>query len=289
MLKKSILSSLLIFILIIPVFAKDVNLEKMEDALARGYLAASKNDIDEAFDNFTKSIYFAKKAKSWKGLADAGNAFSALGEPKKALSPFKLAYKIASSQKDWRGLVAISYSYASLPVNLNTQKHAFSALNLARKIASSKNDWRGLSEIRKASLRLSEIAKKSGSLALYNKYVKIAEDLSDFKTKDATTPPPGWNPYGESIAGPKKISPEAQIAMRKSADKDIQEDLKYQEKIKEKENYDYYVIYRQYYNFPYYHTYYGYWHPLSHSQVYTWAHRYLSRYRLINGIYIYRY
>lgn len=245
------------------------NLEKMEGSLANGYLAASKNDIDAAFDYFTKSLSFANKAKSWKGFIDAGYAFSALGKPKKALRPFKNAYNIAASERDWRGLVAVSYAYASLPKNMKCKKDASSALNLALKIANRKKDWLGLEEIAKA----------------FNKFGK--KD----RAEKIPAPPPGWKPYGESVAGPPKISSDAQIEMRKSIDKDIDAKRRAlaEAKIKQKSDYTYYITYKRYYDYPYYYNYYGYWHALNNYQIYRWANYCLSRYRLVNGVYVYIY
>ncbi len=310
---------LLMLTLTSPVFAKDVNLQKMEDALGRGYLAASKNDIDTAFNYFTKSLGFAKKARSWKGFIDAGNAFSALGEPKKSLAPLKNAYNIAVSQKDWRGLIAVSYSYAGLPENLGVNKKALSALNRAFKIASSRGDWRGLLEIARAfygfgskdkardvlisagkivetsqlssvATTLAQIARETDNMDLCDKYTKMAKDFGDFEKKYAA-PPPGWEPFGESVAGPEKISIAAQIAMRQSADADMISKRKYlaEMKKKEKDTFHYYFAYRKYYDLPYYYNYYGYWRPLNGDQICGWANYYLSSYRLLNGVYVYGY
>ncbi len=269
MYRKTMLFIISFLMLTMPVSAKNANLEKMEDSLAKGYLAASKKDIDAAFDYFTKSLSFANKAKSWKGFVDAGCAFSALGKPKEALRPFKNAYNIAASKRDWRGLVAVSYAYASLPENMKSKKNALSALNLALKIANRKKDWLGLQEIAKA----------------FGKFGKKG------MVKKIPTPPPGWKPYGESVAGPSKIASDAQIAMRKSIDKDIAAKRRSlaKTKIKQKASYDYYLTYKRYYDYPYYYTNYGYWHVLNNYQIYRWANYYLSRYRLVNGVYVYIY
>ncbi len=269
MYRKTILLIISFLMLAWPVFANNTNLEKMENNLAKGYLAASNNDIDAAFDYFTKSLSFANKAKNWKGFVDAGCAFSALGKPGKALGPFKNAYNIAASQRDWRGLVAVSYAYTSLPENMKPKKNALSALNTALKIANRKKDWYGLQEIAKAFRKFGE------------------KD----RAKNTPTPPPGWKPYAESVAGPPKISSDAQIAMRKSIDLDIAAKRRglAEAKIKEKKSYNYYITYRRYYDYPYRYTYYGYGHVLSNYQIYSWANYYLSRYRLVNGVYVYIY
>ena len=79
--------------------------------------------------------------------------------------------------------------------------------------------------------------------------------------------------------------------MRKSQDLDIAAKRKSltETKIKKKKSYNYYITYKRYYDYPYYYTYYGYGHVLSNYQIYSWANYYLSRYRLVNGVYVYIY
>ncbi len=303
------------------VLAADADLQKMEDALARGYLAAGRNDTRSALDHFSKSAAYAAKAKNWKGLVDTGNAFSALGKPRRSVSPLDKARRIALSRRDWRGLVAASYSYASLPESLAVKNKAVSALKAAFKIARDKKDWRGLLEATEALHKIekkemlekylaaakktvlssgsgaaaaafAELARKTGNMELYGEYSLMAKNFGYIR-KGHTPPPPGWEPYGESVAGPGKISVEAQKTMRASADKEISSKMEYlaatKANDKEREKYKYYVMYRNYYDFPYYRGFYGSWHTLTPDQICGWADHHLSDYQLVDGVYVYAY
>ena len=326
MAKKFLIYTLSFLILSFPLFAKDSYETRMNDSLAKGYLAVSKYDIDGALNYFTLALKYANDAKNWKGLLDAGNAFSALGKPKESVNPFKNAYNIALSQRDWRGLVALAYSCASLPEKLRTKKISYSSLKTANKIASQTKDWRGVIEIAKAYNKLgkkekakeildkikknienlnlvsaynmlSQAYRETGSNNEYAEWREAARKLSVQEAQYYAAPrpmPPGVvppSPYGESVAGPPKISPEAQKAIRESADKDAAAKKAYIDKIKSKdaENNKYYMVYRTYYTFPYYYSYYSQWYALNQNQLSNWANFYLSRYKLEDETYVYRY
>ena len=291
--------------------------EQLEDTLAKGYLAASKGATADALVFFDEAGKLANKLKNWRGLIDSGNAFSALGDTKKALFLFDKAHKSASARKDWRGFVAVSYAYLSLPEEMKTKKKALSALNVSYKLSYSRKDWRGLFETAKAMLKTGEknrtreilissekivissgsknaansfavVAKQMGDKALYEKYMTLASEV-DTKAV-SVTPPPGWKAYGESVAGPKKIDPSAQEAMRHSADKEIEASKNtYETRKKDNEFSEYYVVYRDYYAYPFQHNYYNEWHTLSGTQVERWANYRLSRYKNVRGTYIYEY
>lgn len=290
--------------------------QRSDDALARGYLAASKANVPEALSYFSKAASYAEKDRDWQALIDAGNAFSALGKPKKALGPFERAYHVAYTEKDWRGLVALGYSYASLPDNLSGKKKAVAALKSAFKVSRSKKDWRGLYESARAFLSIGEKAwvKKvlsssrktvisSGSRLAPSSFAQLAAKIDDKRLRDmysgiankplssaeSSPPPKGWSAYGESVAGPGKIDIDAQIAMRKSVDKEIARTMSQITKVREKEKqrFDYYIAYRDYYSYPYYNNYYDTWHTLNPAQINDWSGHHFSRYRLINGYYVY--
>ncbi len=325
--KNFIIILAVIFLFVQPAIAKDTDSDKMENELGRGYLAASKNDIDGALGNFTKSLEYAKKCSSWKGFVDAGNAFSALGRPEDAAGPFNEARALASSQKDWRGLVSVAYGYMVLPEKLGPKKNASSSLAKALPLTLAAKDWRGLIEIAKiysnigekqaakkaltsakelvkgtssemAALTLGETAKELGFPDINKECVDMAKKFGG-SGKPTAPPPPGWTPYGESIAGPDKVSVETQKAMLASADSDIKSKREYLAAIEKKDKKDqqYYTAFRNYYDYPGYSRFYGtgfglgfgFWRPLTPVQVSGWANQCLGNYRYQDDAYVYAY
>ena len=321
--KITILLFLLIGILSIPVFAVNEDLGKMENALANGYLEASKNNISAALGYFTESVALAEKARSWKGLVDAGNAFIVLGNPKEAMRTFKKAFDMANALKDWRGLVAVSYSYIDLPEKMDGKKYAVFALSAASDIAAKDKDWRGLIETGEAFLdfgekdktekclndakdivkelessraaeSLGKAAKEMGFMNIYDECAAMSSSFEKAQREYAATPPPYWRAEGESVAGPKEVDVETQKAMRASADNDIRAKQEYLAKMekKEEEKSKYYGIFSRYYDYPYYHSYYvgyGYRPDLTNTEISGWASHHLSHYRRDKDVYIYMY
>ena len=294
--------------------SQETPLGKMEDTLARGYLAANKNDIKGAFDHFTKAMALADEAGSWRGFVDAGNAFSALGDPKKALQAYKSANTIALSQDDWRGLVTVSYCYASLPTDMNITNQSISALEKALRIAATREDWHGMLETSKAfnslikpakvkeilviskdivlkskmvsaATSFAQVARKTNNMAIYEEYVQMARDFAEFEKKYSAASGE-WNPYAKDLPEKESIT----TAHEGSLDGQITANKDLLARVKEKEKNDskYYDEYKGYYSFPYFYIYYGHWQPLgSYDAIYTWSNYYLARYKLADGVYIY--
>jgi hypothetical protein len=258
----------------------DDNLNNMNDALGKGYELASKNNARDALYQFKTAATYASKAKSWRGLIDAANAFSALGQPKDGLHYLNEATAIARLEKDWRGLVASGYAYAALPEKLKASHNADSCFTQACEIALKNDDWRGISEGAKG-------LEKIGNISAANQYRASADKLkNDIQT---ATPPPGWQPAAPSIAGTKKVSMEAQLANRRAADGDIERKnqwlLEQQKKENARQQYSYKYV--TYYGYPYYYTFYSRWSTLSNVQTSVWATYYLARYRYNSGVYVY--
>ncbi|MFH1877303.1 MAG: hypothetical protein ABH883_00645 [Candidatus Omnitrophota bacterium] len=254
-----------------------------------GYTACARNDFKSAAKDFTEAASLAEKNSSWKGLVDAGDAFSVLGNPEKALETFKSARRAASKNKDWRGLVAVSYAFSALPENLSPAKDAETALTEAREYAAKNSDWRGLIETArgfhklekkdKASLVLSSAekiigtsglsyaaaalaiaAKENGDSALYEKARKMSSSFGEDEKKYSSTLPGEITPYEK----------EEKEAWKKQLDRI---------RGAEKQNLESFMKYKRYYNRPYYIISYGPWHRLTVSEINNWALYHLSEYK----------
>jgi hypothetical protein len=298
------ITSLLIFPLLNSYAGEDSE-TKMHNALAKGYLAASKNDKPSAIDWFKKAGEFARKARSWQGCIDSAYGLLALEQNKeKVVYLFDQALAFAKRNKDWRGCVATGYGYSSLSIILNKKKDAAQAFKQAAIFSKKDGDWRGLLESGKGFFALGET---SQAIDYYNAAFKIAKELesaeglnklADSYRKSAslqnakecmrlaeslTPPPPGWEPAGETVAGPPKISPEIQRASRESADKEIAEKTKWlieqkKAEVKRKERAKVYInYYYPYVNYTYWQRSYGPW-------TVNWALYRLRNYRFRNGI-----
>ena len=300
--------------------------ELMHDSLARGYVAGQEDKRAESEKYFRKAFKYGKKAGDWSGMIGAGMGILVLGKHDYAMRVLGDAAKIINKKKDWRGKIALAYVYLSLPPDLVDKDKASLCFDSARMYALEKKDWRGLVEAAKGFMELGSqdrllasldsaerLAKEDKSIEGMKevaKYYKEAGEteksqkailmINKFKEefKEAKLPPEWWEPAGETIAGPEKISSKIQKAERESADKEISETYKYHLELRKKEvkNKTYYLNYSNYYSYPYYHTYYSnytYWdnYPYSTclptSWYYNWCSYYLGRYTCSNGFYFY--
>lgn len=316
------INTILIFFLAALSFAQSPK-ESMHNSLGHAYKAAGEENLDEAKARFKEAGKFAQEAKEWSGLVDAGNGFSALGEPEEALKYFNKAFKVSEKSLDWRGCVACGYAYASLPEKLKKDL-PYKAFMKGRDIAFKKRDWRGLLETAKGineiyaqtpnskyKKAMTGVASSAYEIALEEKNVyglrkagnffKAIGDYDRFKEslnaasrmegiiKGAGDVPAGWKAYGETIATPKKIDAEIQALNSQFAEMDIQakEEWTARQEATDKEMQTYAGCYYPYYAYPDRYYYYGYWYPLTSYQISTWALNVLGNYRYINGVYVY--
>ncbi len=214
-----------------------------DDAEARGFVAAKENDKETAVEWFEKAGEHAEKGKDWKGTLDVGYALSTLGETLKAKGYFDKAKELTAKLKDWRAILAVGYAYASLPEEMNTADAASETMTDAKDIAEKENNWRALIEVGNGflTLKAKQIAKQSydkalalvdsfkdgeGYAMLADRYkavdepekaaelTKLAqaygppvspEPVKSTTKKEKPAPPPGWSPYGKSLAEPPRI------------------------------------------------------------------------------------
>lgn len=281
MYKKIICISILFLFICAQGYCQDPK-AKLQDSMARGYLAITKDDNNSALDYFKKALDYAKEVRSWRGCIDSGYGLLSLGNPNEATKAFETAYAYSKSDADWRGCVASGYGFLSLPEelkNANTAKGCFKGAFL---IAKSKKEYQGIVEATNGFTAIKdvktakeyidtafEIAKKDSSAlglklvsegyfkAGYAKDAQQALGLSENIQNQRgevlkKQPPAGWQPLGETVAGPPKIDANIQIKSRESADKEIQEKYEWIAKQKELEaKQDQYAnIYAMYYDYP---------------------------------------
>ncbi|MEA3328349.1 MAG: tetratricopeptide repeat protein [Candidatus Omnitrophota bacterium] len=280
----------------------------MYDALANGYSATVKRNKALAIEWFKKAASLARKARSWQGCIDSGYGLLALEQINEAELLFTKAFAFAERNRDWRGCVASGYAYSGLPIMLKKQQAVISAFEKAARFSKRDGDWRGLLEAGKG---LFSIGRREPAVKYYNqafqtaKKLESAEGLKNLavtyresgnpeKARECSrlagasiAPPAGWQPAGETVAGPPQISPEIQKANRLSADKEIAQKIKWlieqkkaEVKRKEKANVclNYYYPYANYFS----------WRPTYGSWTVGWASYCLRNYYFSNGLWYWR-
>lgn len=299
------LISAFIISLTLPLYCQTTAKEKMDDALGRGYKAATEKKMDEAKEWFRKGLQYAKEANSWQGLLDSGYGLSTLGLPEEAKTAFFSAEQIILNERIWHGAVALGYAYASLPKEMGTIEPAINMWTKAKEWAKENNDWCGLIEAGRGFMSISknnkaeecfdlarnivkEVPTENAIKALVQAYRKLGKEDKALECAayevqvKPETPPPGWIPtVGESIREPKTVSPEIQQAQRGSADRDIERkqqweseeaQREYEEKLQKQElAYSAYRDYLTYYSYPYYGTYSGFIGNYDDYYMYAWT------------------
>ena len=304
--KKNIILIALILTLIPALAYSRTATENMNDAMGRAYKTATEKNPDKAKDWFRKAAKYAKQAKVWQGLLDAGYGLSTLGQPEEAAGCFDSANEIIVQDKDWHAGVALGYAYSSLPDRLNLLDKSVKIWTDAKNWAKDKNDLYGLIEVGRgfisinknteaeqcldsAKILLKETPTEKGIKALVQAYRKLGKEdkaaecarLTPISSKDI---PPGWQPTaGETIRKPKTVSMAAQQAQRASADSDIQArsnwekeraQQKHQEKLqRQRLAYAAYRDYLRYYSYPYYGIYSGVISNYNDYYAYSWCSR----------------
>lgn len=304
--KRILFAIILTLCFISPLYCQTTTKEKMEDALGRGFKAATEKKMDEAKEWFRKGMQYAQEANSWQGLLDSGYGLSTLGLPEEAKTAFDSASQIVLNERDWHGAVALGYAYASLPKNLGITEIAINMWTKAKEWANENIDWCGLVEAGRGFMSISknepaeecfdnakkivkEMPTDNAIKALVQAYRKLgredkALECTAFQSqiRAESTIPAGWTPQaGETIRAPKTVSPEVQMAQRESADRDIErkqqwesEDAqrRYEEKLQKQQlAYEAYRDYLTYYSYPYYGSYSGFIANYDDYYMYAWT------------------
>ena len=312
---------LLVLMLAVAVPSHAVDIQKlMRDTLARGYFEASLGNRIQSKKYFQKAFDLAGKVCDWSCMIDSAGGLLVLGEREDATNCFDRVAKMNKRIKDWRASIALAYNYLSYPKDFVDKDKVAQSLEAAEKYASEKKSWRGLLETAeafdKAGLKdrvlacielaknmgiesknyeaMAEIAycyKKMGEAQKSKVAAKLCEEYRAQLVK-GTAYPENFNPYGETVAPPKVISAEAQVAERGSTDKEIEAKINYLAKLEElnKKEKDYYVIYDDYYDYPYYHRFYSNYDSLTYlppDWLDEWAGYHLRHYDLVDGTYMF--
>jgi len=225
--------------------------QNMDDAQARGYEAALKNEITAAAGWFTKAAEYADRTASWEGLMDASLALSSVGETENAKTFLDRAGELSTQFKDWRTSLAMAHAYASLPEEAEADDEAAAAVDEAKAQAEKLESWRAMVEIGTAYLNVKTEEASNYATDAYDAALQIATEAKDAegvqilaqkfedlgekakaaeaqkiaeqlpppkkKRKDRSAPPPGWSPTGKSLAEPREISEASKAIMAQRA------------------------------------------------------------------------
>ena len=315
----AILCALLVLSITTSSYALDLK-RSMHNALGNGYSAASAGSRIQAKKYFQKAFDLAKKLRDWSAMIDAAGGLLALGEREDAMKYFDEVGKLNKKLKDWRASVALAYNYLAFPKGLIDENRAAGSTELAKKYALEKKDWRGLIESAKlfdklkmkdssvesleaaknigveskndeAMITLASYYKKAGDVKKSQEAIKLAEEYKS-ETQKLNVYPPDFKPYGETVAEPRKVPTDAQIAERESTDSEITAKLDYLARLEEakKKEKEYYIAYDNYYDYPYYYRYYSIYDSVTYlppDWLGNWANFYLGRYRFMDGNYVF--
>lgn len=295
--------------------------EKMHNAFGHGFQLAKENSTDEAKEYFLEAGQIAKEIQSWPGLIDAGNALRNLGFFDEAIVYFQQALSIASTSNKWHHLVGTAYAFSTIE---SISEKSASIFKSAAELAYQQTDWVGICEAANGLIQIQknqdaekildlalEIVENNysiqGAQALSKLYQKIGNhskfqlcrdletefysyaDLGEYQERKIVTPPKGWSPVGDSVAGPPKLDIETQKAIRASADEDIRQKHEYmlqQEKI-EAEKINQANSWLGYYYYPYGYSYGNYNITWSSNLISSWGSYYSSYYSYSDGYYSY--
>ena len=261
--------------------------ELMHNSLAKGYLAVKEANKKEAENNFNNAFKYAVKIENWGGMLDSGKGLLVLGNQDKAVEFFNKAEGLIKKQKDWRGAIALAYVHFSMPKRFMNESKVLLSFENAGAYAAEQKDWRGLIEVAKGFIKLGarerllaaldsaykiakenksleglkEIAgyyKEAGQVDKSQEAVRLFDELDD-EYEEIASLPQGWEPVGETVKGPEKISAEVQAREAEKADREIKEKREYLAKLarQDEEKEGYYSDYNYYYNYPYYYQYYS--------------------------------
>lgn len=305
--KKNLILIILAVVLIPSLACGRTASQDLNNAMGQAYKAVTEKKLDKAKKWFRKAGDYAKEAKNWQGLMDAGYGLSTLGLPDEAVGYFNSAGETITQSKDWHGGVALGYAYASLPDKLKVLDKATKIWTESETWAKNQNDLFGLIEVGRGFMSIGkntqaencfdlarEILKRTpteeGIKALVQAYRKLGKENKALECTGFTTagregqPPPGWRPTaGESVRSPKTVPIAAQEAQRASADKEIQAreewekqqaQLKHEEKLQRQRLA--YAAYRdslRYYSYPYYGIYSGVITNYTDYYNYGWCYR----------------
>ena len=294
--------------------------EEMQNLHATALLSLTNENLASAEKSFNSAGKIAISIKSWPGCVESGYGLLACNKPEDGIKFFEKANSFSSEKNDWRGCLSAGVVLVNLPPGLGAYNKGISFLMNARTVSEKTEDWRGLIETAKIAVKVKDVELASACLKSSRRIAENEESSSglresarlfkqigmkgeakecyelakNFKddSKQIVPPPPGWKAAGETVAGPKEISPETQKALRASADMQIKENLAYekqQEKLKvEKqkisaERYRYANTYTPYYSYPFPSS--RRWSPFGYTYISNWASTRLGFYYQSGGSY----
>ncbi len=280
--------------------------ENMQNMHATGLFMLSKGKMGSAGQKFAEAGEIAVLLESWQGCMESGYGLLACNKPDEGIKYFGEAFIIAKNNSDWRGCLAASVALLNMPLEFKVNAKGQAAIDSSYKIALSAKNLYGLVEIAKVALEIKNVdmsmkcleearllaedgqsANGMNQIAAVYKMMGRKDDAREcylmakkFRKgdKDIVPPPPGWNPAGETVAGPKEIPVETQKALRASADSQIDRNaaeekeaksLKLEKEKIEAEKYQYAVAYTPYYSYPF--VSYNTWRPFGYRYVNSWA------------------
>jgi len=267
-----------------------------QGTVAAGSSLSTIGEHQQAAENFKIAEAISKKISDWQPSLAVGYAYASLpkavGKLKEAAGMMITARRKAEKEKDWQGLIEVSRGFAAI----NEQVQANETLEKAENIITKIKDPQAFAMLAN-TLRdygRTEEAEEYEKLAVANTSEEEIEKIKDEVAaeppkkvrKKAPAPPPGWSPYGDSLAKPKKIDPASRAMLQERAHLQLSaaEERalmdRYEKAYNKANKYRYYYFYGDT-DYPY-----RVWDRDHAFDLRGWAHKQLGHFQIHDGVFI---
>ncbi|MEW6535355.1 MAG: hypothetical protein AB1454_07005 [Candidatus Auribacterota bacterium] len=226
-----VITAALTFLLSVAAYSQQGDTEHL---IGQGYFHLSKNEVNEARNCFMSAANQAQSEDSWQNSLDAALGLIAVRSFSDAAALVSATEAHITTINDMRADVALAYTIASLPPDYREDLDPAPYLSRAYDAAVEADNWRAVYEIagvygalgiRDEAIKALDAAmpivirneSEAGARDLAQSYkalgetgkekecLRLKQQFAASAQPAASTPPPGWSPYGESIAGPAPL------------------------------------------------------------------------------------
>lgn len=282
--------------------------KQIDNFQGEGYHHLSGKRHLDAIESFVKAGELSKKDENWQGCIDAAFGLISLKEITSAYNLIKEAEYLIKFNNDWRDRIVLANAIIALPENRRGVLLPDFYLDKAYGYAKNEDNWFGLLEIAKSYIALRNrskaevllqealmIVSRRKSAAGCEKIAEVFEKMDRYeqadhcrvlqkkftefrKSKQNTSPPEGWSPNTETIAGNKPLEKRNVPVIMPTTNPETQAWIREQDRINRLQQ-QWINVYEHCYNYPY-----GYY---QNSGLFShWLDNRNSYYEYRNGMYI---
>ncbi len=254
--------------------------KQIDNFQGEGYHHLSGKRHLKAIESFLKAGELSKKDENWQGCIDAAFGLISLKEITPAYNLIKEAEYLIKFNDDWRNRIVLANAIIALPENRRGVLLPDFYLDKAYGYAKNEDNWFGLLEIAKSYIALkkrpkAEVLLQEALMTVSRRKsatgcTKIAEvyermdryeqadhcrvlqkRFAEFRnSKQNVSPPKGWSPNGETIAGHKPLEKRTTPTIINTTDHETQAWIREQDRINRLQQ-QWINLYEHCYNYPY--------------------------------------